>query len=362
MQDTIRPIAIAFDAPNASPRVSIAAVWRETLATLGAQSVPVLVCAFAGFALANILSALLVAVYTFGLYARTGTVLASYGPTRDMPLLVQGAVGMLAGALARGAISWLALRSGDRAGTLGAAARAALARLPALLITSLLAGGLILLGNLGLTELLRELQLDMTDMSRLSFGLEGMARSMGLRTLNDLFPKPSSPFIEWLSYFRTETTSMATTLVYAGGFSFYRVTAFDALPLPWLVGSASVAVLVATDGLLRFVTVSLMGAPTRHPITAVLGALRVARRRFRTVLTHVWLVRLSLLVLGALFVTVPLVLVQNILVPLLVRGTGSAWLFLAANMLLSISLALVSMLFDAFVVVYDARLYQALKD
>ncbi|MCL5996096.1 MAG: hypothetical protein M1546_08570 [Chloroflexi bacterium] len=339
--------------------VTVAGVWHSTLATLSARPVPILTCALVGFALPNILAVLAGTALTLDMYGRTGTLFISFGLSRTVPMLVQALLGSLAGVLAHGAVAWFALH-GDRDYTTPAGLRATLSRVPLLLLALLLTGGVIFIGNLGVGALLREFRIDLGDAGQLSMTYDGVSRSLVLRTIGALIPEPGAPFNELLSYIRLEASRVSTSLVYAGGFSFYRVKRIEEIPLPWLVGAGSLLLLVGSDALLRFTTAALMDTPATRGWLAIAGALRLAGRKFWLVLRHIWLVRLAIFGVSTVFIMLPMVLVQNMLLPLLIRSMGGPWVYLAATVLISTSLALVSMVLTAFSIVYETCLYRAL--
>ena len=83
-------------------RITVAMVWRDTLVAFSDHSASILAGALFGFAMTAILAAILGALMTLEMYARTSTILVSYGPHRIVPLIFQGVVGLLVGSLARG--------------------------------------------------------------------------------------------------------------------------------------------------------------------------------------------------------------------------------------------------------------------
>ncbi len=321
---------------------------------------PVLASALFGFALATILSTLLSVAYTISFYGRTNTILSSYGSGHVVPLIVQAAAGLLAGGFARGAITWLALNAGSRDHGGRAALRAILARWPLLLLTTLATGALIFAGNLGLNALLVELRFDLADISQFSLSFDGMVRSITLRVAGSLIPDPGSPFTELLTYLRLESSRVSANLVYAGGLSYYRVKNIPVIQSPWLLGVGGIGVLLAVDTFSRFLMAGVVRALPGTRLASVWAALRLALRHFALVLAHTWIVRLAIFTVSALFMTVPLVLVEGTLVPLLVRAMGSAWPIVIAGTAMAISMAVVSTVLLAFSVVYDACLYRRL--
>ncbi|MCL4507019.1 MAG: hypothetical protein M1140_13510, partial [Chloroflexi bacterium] len=222
-------------------------------------------------------------------------------------------------------------------------------------------GGLIFAGNLGLNALLTELRFDLADIRQVNLSFDGMIRSITLRVAGSLIPDPGSPFTELLTYIRLESSRVSAELIYAGGLSYYRVKIIPEIQWPWLLGAGGVIVLLVVDALSRFLMSAVMRSTGSNRWQSLWAAIRLSARNFGLVLAHGWIVRLFIFVISTVFMTAPLVLVQSTLVPLLVRATGSAWPFVVATMVLAISMALVSMVFVAFGVVYDACLYRQLS-
>jgi len=353
-------------ASGAGARVTVAMVWRDTLVAFSAHSASILAGALCGFAMPSILAAILGALMTLEMFARTSTILVSYGPHRIVPLIFQGVVGLLVGSLARGVISWRVLRPDGKDFGMRGILRAALPHWLPLLLIMVITGALLFVGNLGLNALLVELRIDLADVGQLSATADGMARAIILRALGNLIPDSGAPFSELLSYIRIETSRIATTLVYAGGLSYYYVQNVEELPLVWVFGGGGLILLFVVDALQRFVVAAVVlapgapGAPGLGGRPQIGGAISLAARNIGLVLAHTWLVRLAIFALSTIFIAAPMVLTQSILVPLLIRSTGTAWPYLIANVVLAISIALVSMVLLAFSIVYDACLYRRL--
>ena len=181
-------------------------VWRDTLVAFSAHSASILAGALCGFAMPSILAAILGALMTLEMFARTSTILVSYGPHRIVPLIFQGVVGLLVGSLARGVISWRVLRPDGKDFGMRGILRAALPHWLPLLLIMVITGALLFVGNLGLNALLVELRIDLADVGQLSATADGMARAIILRALGNLIPDSGAPFSELLSYIRIETS------------------------------------------------------------------------------------------------------------------------------------------------------------
>jgi hypothetical protein len=355
------PEHVNVPATHERTRVTVAMVWRDTLVAFGTHSASILTGALLGFALIAILSSLLGALITLDMYARTSTILVSYGSNRNIPLAFQAVFGLLVGSFARGVIAWRVLHpDGNEVRTRGVL-RAVLPYWLPLLLTAFIVGALLFVGNLGLNELLTELRIDLADVGQLSATPTGMVHSIILRTVSSLIPDPGAPFSEWLSYMRIEASRVSTLLVYAGGLSYFYVKNVQELPLSWVFGAGGLIVLFVVDVLQRFVVPAIVLSAGPGPLHLIGSVIRLAARHFVLVLVHTWLVRLAIFVVSTIFMTAPLVLTQSILVPLLIRTTGTAWPYLITTVLLAISIALVNMVLLAFSVVYDACLYRRLR-
>jgi hypothetical protein len=291
------------------------------------------------------------------LYRSTGSVLVSFGPSHNVPLLAEGLIGTLAGAFARGMITALALRPESTR----SAVRAVLGRWMVLLLMVVCAGGVLFLGNLGLDALLREYNVDLSDIGQISLSAETLLHSIALRTISIFIPDPGAPFSQWITYLRLEMSRVSASLIYAGGFSYYRVRTIQEAPEPFILGGVGLLLLTGGDALMRLCLASVLCAPAGSGLQPVLGALKLAGRRLALVMAHVWVVRLAIFAVNTIFVVFPLVPAQSLLTPLMINTTGNAWPYIFASALVSISLALVSMVFVAFAVIYDARLYEWLR-
>jgi hypothetical protein len=353
----------------ARQHITMGVVWRDTLDTFGAHPAAILLFAFIGFAVAGLTAALVGTALALENWTRTQTILgSSFGPNRIIPLIVQAVVGLLAAAYARGAIALLALRHGQADTRWRTISALALRRLPLLVLVFVVMGALLYLGNQGIIQYLREMRIDLADAAQYTFGMEGMSRAVALHAINRLLPDPGAPFTELLSYVKMESARTSTILVYAGGLSFIRVKNIPEIPLAAILGVSGTLLLLVMDAVSRFAAAGIMLPVAKDGVQGKGGAMRMlgralglAVRRLGVVLAHIWTVRLAVFGVTIIFVTIPQVLVQSVLAPLLIRTTNSAWIYLLANLAVSVSVTLVMMVFVAFSAVYDARLFLALR-
>jgi hypothetical protein len=268
-------------------------------------------------------------------------------------LLVQAALGLFLSSFARGAITHIALhRTCDAPARLHEACRAAMARLPALLVGSLIYSGLTALGAIGLSLLLREMGLDVSIVGERARSLEAMPHLVALRTADALLPDPGSPFVEFVPYWRSITLERAPTV---------GASAF------WPLVVAGIALIILADAMLRFRTVSAI-KPNGYEITHGLArfawlieSVRLGLGHFWQVSTHMCLLRLAALHIIASLLILPVVLIETIVMPQTMRLFQASLVLPPTIPLICASVAFVCAALRAFSIVYDARLYLALS-
>ncbi len=354
-----RPLdVVEYAAPIEHKRAagSVVSLWSESLAILSAHSGPILTLALLGFAGAGIVGQLLNTALTFESYARTGSFFSSFFNHLQAQYLAQAVCGAFTLALARGGVTWIALNHGTGCRiSLGAACRAALERWPALLLAAALYGALILAGIAALTVWLRELQVDSSNLGRISFDVAGISYAITVRSIGALIPDAGSPFSELLNYARVLIRRSASGYTWLAQHYGGR-----AISSAWLVGLAGIVSIIVVDALLRMRFAAIMGSASGGFARAMLACLRIGVRRFGAVVTHAWLVRLAVFGVSVLFVIAPLTVAQGALVAWLVRTAGSFWPYPVSQLVFVAGSSLVMMVFAAFATVYDARQYLAL--
>jgi hypothetical protein len=204
--------------------------------------------------------------------------------------------------------------------------------------------------------LLRDLRIDVTNIGRVNADLNDMVRAIAIRTLGSVIPDPGSPFSELHAYVRYNLSRSA----YYSWYLYRNVTSSADVPM-WLIGVSGLALAVIAETLLRMRTVMVMRDEGPGPLAGLRDSARTGWRYFGFVATHVWLLRLIMLLVGVLFTTVPMTFVQSVFVPAFARQVGSFWPYPGSNILFMLGAALVGTVLLAFAIVYDTRLYAALQ-
>jgi hypothetical protein len=315
-------------------------------------------------------------------------------------LLAQSVFGLLLAAFARGAITRLVLSNGDWL----VACQMALVRLPGLVVGTLIHSALIGFGAVSVNAWLTAAGNDLSTVGQTAVTVDGAQRLAFLRSLDALMPNPGSPVSEFVPHLRHTAFrhlelvvdyNQQLMLKYNGAAP--RVgTVFASSPdrsrekCIWLL--ASVLAWVIGGVVLRFWAVMMMQAqtPYRNVVSLVGNALRsvpswraaesapynatlllnahfvspLARtavfgiRHFGVIAVHAGVLHLAAWAFGVTFVVVPVVIVQCFGADVLMRlGLPRDLISLSAVIA---GTALVSSLYTAFGVVYDARLYLAL--
>ena len=336
----------------------IGELWRASMHTLGAHSAPILACALLGLVGAQLLGALANALMTFDVYFRSSGVYIANTSTFFVQLLIQAGLGTFAAALARGAISWMALQHANgQSVPLSAALSRSAARWPVLLVGTLVYGTLATLGIAGLTLFLRELRLDLTNVGRVVIDIDGITRVLSIRMVNGFVPDPGSPFSEIVSYARYALRRSGANNYWL--FT-YRQNLDDVSLRLWLIAISSLAPLIAGSTLMRLRAAAIMSAAQPNQLAALYEGMRLGVQHFGYIFRHGLLLWLASSALNALFVAAPQVLSQFLLVPALARSTNNLWPYPVSTLLFALAASLVSMVLMAFAAVYDAHLYRSL--
>jgi hypothetical protein len=227
-------------------------------------------------------------------------------------------------------------------------------RLPALVLSQLVYGACITAGVLGVTLLLRELRLDMSSFVRVNTSMDYVQHTLLTRAISALIPDPGAPFTELYSYtrfvlYRNEVTAAA-----------WRFVPYDSpaiAPLIYMGGAAGVVAIIAAETLLRLRAPAIMSRPRRKSLQGLRLGARAAFRHFGLVTACAWALRLVVFGVTIVFVTLPLILAQTLLVPNVALQLDTLWPYPVSTFLFAVAGALVGVFFIAFEVIYDARLY-----
>ncbi len=352
--------------------MSLSTVWRETWFIVVTHALPMF-------------SFVLIGLFGVALIGTMGTTLGN-GEQRQLfdafelrqyGTMIAYAIGsLLAHSFACGGISWLALQGEDTTVGLAAACRATFKRLPALMFGTLVYGAVITTGAVGLGLTVRYARLDMAPVVRVP-GLYTLNPQMYVITINvvksvvdqspnALIPDPGAPFSAWLTVLRTTILTRMLEVQSPLRDSSSMGTAYRIVPIfrPderefWWITVGSAALILLAETLLCLRTATVMN--TDHPsiFGPIWQSLRLGSKHYRLITIHVWLLRLIFVVFRLLFVIVPVAFIQEAMLPKMLSALPQFWL--GARPLIwqttALCLSLVGAAFNAFSVLYDARLY-----
>ncbi len=328
--------------PDRAARTGIAAVWRDTCAAFATHAAPVLFFAMLGFALPAILGSGIRALVAYHHYWSRGI---HTPPIHDMAsppaaLVIEGVLGVMGLALASGAIMHVVLHEAG----CSAAGRRAYARLRSLLFGSLVYGALMALSLMGLHRALLTLA----------------PGEIVSRSLDALLPNTGAPHELLLRLTPTAPTSKTACVNSPSVAVDPRVvmvctsnqsSVFDAVKVDaQLIALAAVALIILSEALLRF-----------RMVTSLPASIWLGFRHFGAITLHAWSLRIALLAISVLFIIGPMVVVEHVIVPAVPHVAGDAWMQFPVGLIMPVSHAIVNAMLVAFSVLYDARLYAALR-
>ena len=340
---------------------------QTTISVFAHHPMPVFACAMLLFAGAGVLSSLIYAALVGQAVMQAVWNTNTSSQIYNVQLLVQATIGTFTLLLGRGALTWIALNASPSFETTAisfrAALREALRRWQPLLISSVLYGVLISLGTFGLTVLLRELRLDVSNARWLRGDLDSVLNWTLVRSIGALLPDPGAPFAESIAAAKYNLARTSSSGYF--GFDYYsRFSSHDASPGLWLLGAGSALFLIACDVVLCLRTAAIVASVNSQqtPTAWLPVTLRLGLRHFGQLLVWRWVLRLT----TALLVTLTLVLLpalHQMTVMNQVRqaiGTGY-WPYYIAQAGYGFVGALVGSVLIAFSVVFEARAFLALK-
>ena len=255
-------------------RIGLGSVVQATLAVFTQHPLPILVCSllcFAGVVITGALSYL--ALVLHGL-ASQGSYFAITANAFYLQMQIQAAIGAFTFLIGRGAITWIALHT--PAGADGAASQpislraafgAALRRWQPLLASSLLYGLLITISLVGITWMLREVRLDVSNYRWVRRDAHSILNLTLVRAIAQLPPDPGSPFTELYSATRYHLSRQSGSYL---GWSLSQPSPSD-LSTPLLAAGIAGALLV-------FITEALLWEPVEATNTNGLAAIEEFRQ------------------------------------------------------------------------------------
>jgi len=344
--------------------ISFGSVVQATLAVFTQHPLPILVCGLLCFASVVITGALsYLALVLHGL-ASQGSYFALTANAFYLQMQIQAAIGTFTFLIGRGAITWIALHT--PAGADGAASQpislraafgAALRRWQPLLASSLLYGLLITISLVGITWMLREVRLDVSNYRWVRRDAHSILNLTLVRAIAQLPPDPGSPFTELYSATRYHLSRQSGSYL---GWSLSQPSLSD-LSTPLLAAGIAGALLVfITEVLLCMRTAHIMHTPSGGALRWLVPTLRLSLSNFWRVAAWRWGARLIMVFLYVACLTLPIALHQGIVVPAMVSEARSYWPYPVNLSSYTISSALVGMFLVAFGLVFEARMYLAL--
>jgi hypothetical protein len=355
----LRPWPVATLSAVSDHKISFFHTLQSAINVFARHPLPVVVCAFACFAGAGIVGSLVYGAMIGEAVIRTGSHTTTTMRAYNTQMLVQALIGAFTVTLGRGALTWIAMQDEARVGqvSLGNALRAALRAWRPLVLSTVLYGGLITLGLLGLSAMLRELRLDISNTRSIRTGDFGNILNWTLiRAIGLLPPDPGSPFTDWLASVRY---NLARSMV--GSYLGFDLSTISrtASPGTIVVGLASITTLIVVDGLLCLRTAAIFGAPTSR--TWLPQAVRVSSAHFGRILIWRWSLRCAFVAFAvAALVLVPALHQVLVIAPTRqMLGTGY-WPYHIAQSANGVGIALVNGALIAAGVIFEARMYRAL--
>ncbi|MCS7056639.1 MAG: hypothetical protein NZM18_10775 [Thermoflexales bacterium] len=353
-------------AERTAPSVTFGAVLQSTLAVFVRHPLPILACGLVCFASVGIVGALVyAALMLHGMAAAQSSYFALAARTFYLQMQIQAAIGALTFLVGRGAITWIALHASTLADApqraraiLWAALGAALRRWQPLLAASLLYGALITVSLVGITWMLREMRLDLSNYRWVRRDANSILNIVVVRAIAQLPPDPGSPFTELYSATRYYLARQGGSSL--GGMLYPPAVARPS-PLLLLAGLAGALLAFATETLLCMRAAHIMRAPPSGPLRWLTPTLRLSLSHFWRVAAWRWGVRLALVALSVAALTLPIALHQGVVIPLVVNEVRAYWPYPVNISAYAIGAALIGAFTIPFGLIFEARMYLALS-
>lgn len=340
-------------------RLSLMDTLHGAFAVFARHPLAMLGCALLFFASAGLVGSLIYGGLIYEAVQRTGSHTGSVVRIYNTQMLAQAVVGSFLLVLGRGAVAWIALQDAMAKVTFKAAVRAALREWQPLLISALLYGALVTAGIVGLSVLLRELRIDVSNARWLRGDLNSVMNWVTARGVALLPPDAGSPFSEWISAAKYNLSRINGATYF--GFDVNPYGSAQAITArTWLLGFVSVALLFIVESLLCMRSAAIMAlGGTVDWLRETLG---LSARHFWRVAAWRWSLRLMMLVvfIGALVVLPALhqATIMNVLRQQLSTGY---WTYHIAMAAYGVGSAIITGLIIAFSVAFESRMYAALK-
>lgn len=339
-------------------RLSLMDTLHGAFAVFARHPLVMLNSALLFFASAGLIGSLLYGGLIYEAVQRTGSHTSSVVRIFNTQMFVQAMIGSFLLVLGRGAVTWIALQDAMSKVTFGAAVRAALREWQALLISALLYGALITAGTVGLSVLLRELHIDVSNARWLRGDLNSVMNWVMARGVALLPPDAGSPFSEWVAAAKYNLSRLSGASYFGFDVNPYGAQTISART--WLLGFVSISLLGIVESLLCMRSAAIMAlGGTADWLRDTLG---LSARHFWRVAAWRWTLRMILFMLfiGALVVLPALhqAVIMNVLRQQLSAGY---WTYHIAMAAYGVCGAIITGLIIAFSVAFEAHMYVELK-
>lgn len=402
MRITRLNLAARRDAPAGvkdTPAFHIRQTWHSTLAVFAAQGPAVLFWAIVGLAgvkliclMASVSLGESLFIHTHGIFVTINGLLgvtSLFGRRMLVLLIVQTLLGFITLAIAKGAITWIALRDPHAPATqrlpAGSAFKAAGARFPALFAGTLITSALQAIIAVSLMAPLIALRFDPAQPAtpyQNTTVTRGIPQAMLAQAVNLSAAAPQSAFAGFVPYWRNVTfrdQPIWTIQAPAGGqeleeslgISIKRSQkrSINTQYLAWIMALA-LALALTVEVLMRFNAAFAMdgtGKPktraswVRSLLLPVASSVKMGARHLSVMVVYAALLGAATVAAGLAFVVLPNVLAQSFALPEVARFSGQPWVTQASMTLAVAGLTVAGAIVDGFVTVCDARLYASLK-
>lgn len=352
-------------ASHAQQRAAFGTTLQAAFAVFAHYPLPILTCSLLCFAGVVITGALVYAAIMLHGMATQNSYFSLAASAFYLQMQLQAAIGAFTFLVGRGAITWIALRAvaGDPAReqvTLRAAFGAALRRWKPLLASSLLYGALITISLAGITWMLREARLDISNYRWVRRDANSILNMTVVRAIAQLPPDPGSPFTELYSAVRYHLARQSGSSL---GWALYQQPATLKLPAPLLLAGVAGALLAfATEVLLCMRTARIMHTAPSGILSWLAPTLRLSLRHFRRVAAWRWSVRLAVVLLSVAGLTLPIAMHQGIMIPAMVSAVRAYWPYPVNISAYAIGAALIGAFTIPFGLIFEARMYLTLLE
>lgn len=350
----------AAAATRVEPSAGFGAALQSTFDVFARYPLPILACSLLCFAGAGIVGALIYAALVLRGMAAQNSYFALAPSAFYLQMQIQAAVGAFTFLVGRGAITWIALRAPvSEAVTLRAACGAALRRWRPLLASSLLYGALITVSLVGITWMLREARLDVSNYRWMRRDARSILNMTVVRAIAQLPPDPGSPFTELYSAARFHLARQSGSSL---GWVLHQPSPARLPASALLAGFAGALLAFVTETLLCMRTARIMHAPQSGALGWLAPTLRLSLSRFWRVAAWRWSIRLAVIGLSVLGLTLPTTLHQGVVVPLMVSEARAYWPYPVNVSAYAVGAALIGAFTIPFGLIFEARMFLALSN